>query len=183
MQIREYYLAVKDLKDYLALRDEDLAEILSGWESTARQHTKSAYAAVPPTDKLSALEAAAAIQLSFYLASRDLQMAATSMYCYRGCSFGPTYYPVIIPEAASGKRGEEYPLTFSVGSYSTSLSREHVKFIVNGDTLLVGDDGTVKYFAPTLQRGEHEAAVELLITNYITGEVWRRESRYSYFVR
>lgn len=107
------------------------------------------------------------------------------------CFFGPEFFPVVSTGFLNPRRGEKVSTRISVGNYATSLDPEDVTIIIEGDSLKPNSAGFIDYnfvvrqrgkadfsFKPR-KRGKHSLKMECLVTNPLTGEVRRGESRVS----
>ena len=166
-----------------AFGPDDLAAVEGRLERAVADSEAKDLVATPPSDHPDARLRVAALEQVFLLAVRELQFELINWGCYRGCFWGPFHFPLIQQQKAVGRRGEAFPLNISVASVEHTIDPQAIYFVVAGDTLRPGQDGSVDYLAPTDRRGERSVDVALYVTNPLTGEVRRSETTRKYFVR
>lgn len=91
------------------------------------------------------------------------------------------YWPIVMSPKPYFRKNERNIVRLAVGSYTIPPAIT-AQIVVNGDTLNLEPDGTVKYELPTDKRGSHTISTEALVTNPLTGTVRSDPGSYTYEV-
>ncbi len=105
-----------------------------------------------------------------------LLQSASNFYTGCGITFD-NYFPVMIDRYENTRLGETVNTRIAIGTFTTAFNPDNVVIVTNGDTLRVCEDGLADFAFKPRRRGKHSLKLECLVTNPLTGEVQRGESR------
>ena len=93
-----------------------------------------------------------------------------------------SFFPVVAADRSYVVGGETINAKVSVGTYSSSLDPANVRITANGRALRVNSDGTADLKIPASGTGQKTIPLTVSVTNPLTGEVTKGDSKFTYEV-
>jgi len=173
----------QELQEALNLTDEEMATINEAYtNSLVDDMPVSLLEKAPITIEENQLRYEL-IRQSFNHRLQELLSAAMTIIGCNRLQFDQ-YFPIVLTDFDRVlKPGERKELKIGIGSYTTDLAGKEVDLRVNGQRMLLGPDGIVKYSVTGGDPGEKRLFLSATIKDRKTGEETKGESIVTYSVK